>query len=702
MADFLSEVFDGASPEEQAKLTAADEAAEKLLTQGDAAVEARFRKTGPGDREYVLAPQDKARSDAACTVFGAYRELLWSRTDKLVPTSVGEYILQLNRVHECVLKRYGWWESQNALHELRNRCVTEARSFHEQWLALAKAAEQFHREALECGAEQCLSASQTPEFWRDRRTDFDRIGQRQHSILEHSDHDRKLKGYCFFTKESSEIISVSHSGGVDGKVTSDFEDIATEAGQALGCPAGVDPVDFWIYRLALDLLGASKPEIRKEFMGETGPSGIVLDLLASSSGYCSRLAAASLRNKTTDGKVENLPNLSEQTVRRLALQWDELIDQHHLTAKDIDLYASAPDRVRNLASSAPPTSTDSPWFVSWCRQHEDAKRQTGIFASVAVAKGRFTSLESEYWAIWNSPGAKCEAYANQMELLKRQVMDELSLLWKRSPPTIGWHERGIAPIVEQSLAELTRECIRQARQEEIRRLPASPRRTGNAVLDEIYSVFGDSDDAIRLLLQSGRGDELSPAAQKVLQLIRVKLGKSAANEASQQTDGAEMPVVVAPSPNSGQAAQNAPNERDPRTKPHEASGLGANSPNADASRVIESKTSHDAVAMATEQAQPAPSEGTDQEPRHSQQHGFGITIHRGKAGRPRKEQTVSIQSEWISMGRPELTAAICDKIGKQFFAKELKNSQPGSHEHKRVRERVRRAIQRSRGNPQHN
>jgi hypothetical protein len=75
---------------------------------------------------------------------------------------------------------------------------------------------------------------------------------------------------------------------------------------------------------------------------------------------------------------------------------------------------------------------------------------------------------------------------------------------------------------------------------------------------------------------------------------------------------------------------------------------------------------------------------------------------RGKIGRPTERQTRDIRTEWTKMGSPKATAAICDKIGKQFFAEELKESQPGSPGHKRVRERVRKAIERSGANPQHN
>jgi hypothetical protein len=79
-----------------------------------------------------------------------------------------------------------------------------------------------------------------------------------------------------------------------------------------------------------------------------------------------------------------------------------------------------------------------------------------------------------------------------------------------------------------------------------------------------------------------------------------------------------------------------------------------------------------------------------------------MIVPRVKVGRRPKDQTHQIADLWEKMGCPEITAVVCDKIGKEFFEDELKECQPGSPEHKRVRERVRKAIERSGANAQHN
>jgi hypothetical protein len=65
-----------------------------------------------------------------------------------------------------------------------------------------------------------------------------------------------------------------------------------------------------------------------------------------------------------------------------------------------------------------------------------------------------------------------------------------------------------------------------------------------------------------------------------------------------------------------------------------------------------------------------------------------------KGGRPPKDQTRNIHAEWIKLDRPEITWTICDKIAKIFFAEELKGIEGRSPQRKKVRERVRQAIQR--------
>jgi len=67
----------------------------------------------------------------------------------------------------------------------------------------------------------------------------------------------------------------------------------------------------------------------------------------------------------------------------------------------------------------------------------------------------------------------------------------------------------------------------------------------------------------------------------------------------------------------------------------------------------------------------------------------------GKAGRPLSERTGDIHREWVGLGKPKVTAQVCDRLAKTFFQDELNEATIGSVQHRRVRERVRQAIRRS-------
>jgi hypothetical protein len=129
------------------------------------------------------------------------------------------------------------------------------------------------------------------DFWRARRAEFDALLTRQRAVLRQETHKLWLQGSCRFLEKDGMFGSCSREGGYDGTFISDFEDVATRAACALGCPLDVDAVPFWICCLAKDLLSARESVIRYEFSGDDSV-GRIQGLSESSIGYCSRLAAA--------------------------------------------------------------------------------------------------------------------------------------------------------------------------------------------------------------------------------------------------------------------------------------------------------------------------------------------------------------------------------------------------------------------------
>jgi hypothetical protein len=142
---------------------------------------------------------------------------------------------------------------------------------------------------------------QDPAFWRALRKEFDDLAVRQRSILGHPPHDKWLRAYCDFSEEHGEFGCCRREGGLDGRLISDFEEVATRAACASVCAPTVEPVRFWLYCLAQDLLKSSEPEIRTELSPRWASGGFIQGLLESSAGYCSRLAA--MAERQTSGSL---------------------------------------------------------------------------------------------------------------------------------------------------------------------------------------------------------------------------------------------------------------------------------------------------------------------------------------------------------------------------------------------------------------
>jgi hypothetical protein len=215
---------------------------------------------------------------------------------------------------------------------------------------------------------------------------------------------------------------------------------------------------------------------------------------------------------TAEGAMSDLPELPDPTKRKLAIEWDALLDHYGLTVADLDRYTRASDRIRRIAVAKPP-ETRGRWFDSWLVEHERAKKESGITPSVAVAKRRFAALASEYWLLWESSATGYETHKGQLDAIKRRAVDELASIWKgHSNAARSWYETACAPAIEQALGILMRERTSQARHVELGRLARASTegrmKTSNPILDEILAG----------------GDNLSPQAQEAIRLARVQMG----------------------------------------------------------------------------------------------------------------------------------------------------------------------------------
>ena len=171
--------------------------------------------------------------------------------------------------------------------------------------------------------------------------------------------------------------------------------------------------------------------------------------------------------------MADLPELSDSTKRKLALRWSILLDTNGLTGEHLHWHERERDRLQRIAAQSPRPVRD------WRTERETD--ETGIPSSVTVAKGRFNDLMEEYWRLWLSSGDRYESLVGWLEVLKRQVPEEIAPIWTDGSKSVGrWYKRACRPAVEKALAALVKEGTARARGEELKRLEARTKMKGDA------------------------------------------------------------------------------------------------------------------------------------------------------------------------------------------------------------------------------
>ena len=217
---------------------------------------------------------------------------------------------------------------------------------------------------------------ESPDFWRARRDEFGTLGERQRSILgdRNHDHEKWFKVLCRGHR-TGEFGVCPTRGGFDGKLIGDFNDIASQAAVALGCPPGIEPKNFWLHCLSQDVFQNPREEVRRETWG----SGIIYDLLGSSAGYCLRLAVEAdrqvndARHQASLSELGGAPGTSGDSKKGRAHVETELPNPNKIAS------ASVPDLGERSDVSAP--EGGSPQFRETGKKrgrHRDQERRDAI------------------------------------------------------------------------------------------------------------------------------------------------------------------------------------------------------------------------------------------------------------------------------------------------------------------------------------
>lgn len=391
MSDSRDELFRELNPEEKDQILEAETASEVILARGAEAVKERsFSAEIWGDRDWVLEPQDRARSDAASNVFLAYEEVFWQKVDFASPDSVEKFFANLNTAAGVVLERYGTFEGGKAVSTLLERAARRAR------MAFAQ------RQVRKWDTADIRDA----DFWRSRRADFDGMATRQTSSLGGSQDPRWLVGRYDYRGAAGASQYCEVRGGLDGRLRDFYEEVAAHAGIELGCPIDVSPSAFWLHCLCQDLLHSSPSRVYSELSFQADGSGIIHDLLGSSAGYCSRLAAKARRPSTSEGVPSQNAELKEskpidpevldqQTAPhaekpRRPSGLAEFEDQRQAELEKTGLALGAIERGENI-----PTGLADPEF--WERRQAEFEKYSSTYADLAVEWRAFQGWSFLMW-----------------------------------------------------------------------------------------------------------------------------------------------------------------------------------------------------------------------------------------------------------------------------------------------------------------
>ncbi len=163
MDNFLSQLVEQFSPEEQAAIKAGEARAQVILLQGGRELKERFRRVVTfshyeSNVHYVKEPQDEAQASAAAAEFCAYHKVLSGRVDLTSKESIERFLAQLDRVATDLIWKYGSWESGDAIQELRAHAEQLA------WEGHRKALSEGHiKIALTAQANSTSSGSSFPK-----------------------------------------------------------------------------------------------------------------------------------------------------------------------------------------------------------------------------------------------------------------------------------------------------------------------------------------------------------------------------------------------------------------------------------------------------------------------------------------------------------------------------------------------------------
>lgn len=169
--------------------------------------------------------------------------------------------------------------------------------------------------------------------------------------------------------------------------------------------------------------------------------------------------------------MADLPQLSVRVRRKLALQWDSLVEKHGFTGEHLNWPKT---RRRKIVTGAqrPPTNLSSGYSAP--RGSDDSlphgpiyesEDRVGIGESSLLAVERFAQLTGEYFFLWAAEhGRRSEIFTAWLVELRAVVADEVAQLWKERG---DWFQRLCRVNLDRGLTPMFDQLRRTAREMEI-------------------------------------------------------------------------------------------------------------------------------------------------------------------------------------------------------------------------------------------
>jgi hypothetical protein len=213
---------------------------------------------------------------------------------------------------------------------------------------------------------------ESAEFWRDQKSEFDRLTEDEYRTVPDPADYRRLYAYGDYTAvKSNQVGSWTLRGGLSADFRTSFEAAATMAGKALHPICSAAPLQLWLHSLAQFLIQQEHQIEERGHLAVWEPDrgGVIRDVPAASAFYCSWLIK---EHGAQEAATTEQSKLQQRIVSRRATS-DATTESIRRTARQmIAEGASHHDVCKRLGNTPRPARTT--WkHLPWDKAYKDER-----------------------------------------------------------------------------------------------------------------------------------------------------------------------------------------------------------------------------------------------------------------------------------------------------------------------------------------